>query len=170
VVEPFLGEIRIFGFGDAPQGWALCNGQLLPIDENQALFSLLGATYGGDGETTFALPDLQGSLPMQSGQGLGLSLRALGETGGSETVTLSASGMPAHAHVLQASVGLAAGHDPTDAALARSRFGGAYGTASSLVNMSTAALSSEGGGLAHNNLQPYLTLNFCIALQGVFPE
>jgi len=168
--DPFVAEIRIFPFNFAPRGWAFCNGQLMAISQNTALFSLLGVTYGGDGRTTFALPHLQGSVPIQPGQGPGLSNYDLGETGGSETVTLLTSEMPAHSHALQASIGLAAGRDPTNAAMARSRGANAYGPATSLVTMSPQALAVAGGSQPHNNLQPYLTLNFCIALQGIYPS
>ncbi|MFL5806984.1 MAG: phage tail protein [Roseiflexaceae bacterium] len=167
---PFVAEIRIFGLNFAPTGWAFCNGQLMPISQNTALFSLLGTTYGGDGRTTFALPNLQGSVPMHPGQGPGLSPRDLGETGGSNSVTLITSEMPLHSHALQASIGVAAGRDPTDAAIARSRGANAYGPATSLVTMNPQALAVAGGSQPHNNMQPYLTLTFCIALQGIFPS
>jgi microcystin-dependent protein len=167
--SPFVAEIRIFASNFAPTGWATCDGQLMPISQNTALFSLLGTFYGGDGKTTFALPNLQGSVPMQPGQGQGLSLHDLGETGGSDSVTLITSEIPLHSHALQASAGVAASRDPTDAAIARSRGANAYGPATSLVAMSPQALAVAGGGLPHNNMQPYLTLTFCIALQGVFP-
>jgi microcystin-dependent protein len=169
-MDPFVAEIRIFPFNFAPKGWAVCDGQLLPITQNTALFSLLGTTYGGDGVSTFALPDLQGNAPMHPGQGPGLSLRALGEMGGSETVTLAAAELPAHAHVLRADVA-----DPADtnvpspaAALAPST-GGALYRATADTQMAPETLTSVGGDLPHNNLQPYLTLSFNIALQGVFP-
>src|SRR5262245_36275981 len=169
MADPFVAEIRIFPFNFAPRGWAWCDGQLLPLSQNTALFSLLGTTYGGNGKSNFALPDLQGRAPMHPGQGPGLSLHDLGETGGSETVSLLESEIPAHSHALQATAGLSAGRDPTSAVLARSRGGSAYGPASSLVAMSGQALAPAGGDQPHNNLQPYLTFYFCIALQGVFP-
>jgi microcystin-dependent protein len=168
--DPFVAEIRIFPFNFAPTGWAFCNGQLLPLSQNTALFSLLGTTYGGDGKSTFALPNLQGSVPMQPGQGPGLSLHDLGEQSGSENVTLLQSEMPSHPHGLQASPGLAAGRDPTSAAMARSRNGTAYGPNGSLVTMNVQAIGITGNSNPHNNMQPYLTLNFCIALQGIFPS
>jgi microcystin-dependent protein len=168
-MDPFVAEIRIFPFNFAPRGWAFCDGQLLPLSQNTALFSLLGTTYGGNGKSNFALPDLQGAVPMHPGQGPGLSLYDLGQMGGSDSVTLLESEIPMHSHAMQATAGVAAGRDPTDAALARSRGANAYGPASSLVPMSGQALAISGGSLPHNNLQPYLTLNFCIALQGVFP-
>jgi microcystin-dependent protein len=169
--DPFVAEIRIFPFNFAPTGWAFCDGQLLPISQNTALFSLLGTTYGGDGKSTFALPNLQGNAPMQPGQGQGLSLRDLGESGGTETVTLLVSEMPIHTHSLMASVDPADAQIPSvNATLARSSGGDAYTTnTGGLVQMAPQALAVGGGGLPHTNLQPYLTLNFCIALQGIFP-
>lgn len=173
MANPFVAEIRIFGFNFAPTGWAMCNGQILPISQNTALFSLLGTTYGGDGRSNFALPNLQGSAPMQSGQGPGLSLRDLGETGGEQTVTLLQTEIPSHTHTAQGAT--AAG----DASPQGNTWGGGalkghgvplYAPAgSSMVQMSPSALATTGGNLPHNNLPPYLTLNFCIALQGVFP-
>jgi microcystin-dependent protein len=170
MADPFVAEIRIFPFNFAPKGWAFCNGQLLPISQNTALFSLLGTTYGGDGKSTFALPDLQGNAAMHAGQGKGLSLRDLGEMGGSESITLLLTEIPFHTHVL-----MAAGSDPaesnvpTNNALARSKNGSAYTNTIQLTQMAPQALPPVGGSLPHNNMQPYLTLNFCIALQGVFP-
>jgi microcystin-dependent protein len=171
VADPFVAEIRIFPFNFAPKGWAFCNGQLLPISQNTALFSLLGTTYGGDGKSTFALPDMQGNAPMHPGQGPGLSLHDLGETGGSETVTLLESEMPAHGHSVSGAVAPSTLNAPSNArGLARSVGGTVYQTSNAgLVQMSPQALTPSGGDLPHNNLQPYLTLNFCIALQGVFP-
>lgn len=172
--DPFVAEIRIFPFNFAPKGWAFCDGQLLPISQNTALFSLLGTTYGGDGKSTFALPDLQGSAPMQPGQGQGLSLRDLGEIGGVESITLLVSEMPFHTHQFQAHgvdlANLNAG-DP-NRVLGASANASLYqnNAASSPVIMAPQALPPAGGGLPHNNMQPYLTLNFCIALQGVFPQ
>jgi microcystin-dependent protein len=170
-MDQFVAEIRIFPFNFAPTGWALCQGQLLPITQNTALFSLLGTTYGGDGRSTFALPDLQGRLPMHPGQGGGLSLHSLGEMGGSETVTLHTSELTTHPHGLRADA-----LDPADtnvpspsASLALSTGGGLY-QSSSNTQLAPQALPSVGGDQPHNNLQPYLTLNFCIALQGIFPS
>ncbi len=170
MADPFVAEIRIFPFNFAPKGWAWCNGQLLPLTQNTALFSLLGTTYGGDGKSTFALPDMQGNAPMHPGQGPGLSLHDLGEMGGSETVTLLESEIPVHTHT-------AMGYqsDPADrfnannASLARSNNGQAWGPPNSLTSMAFQALAPAGGSLPHNNMQPYLTLYFNIALQGVFP-
>lgn len=171
--DPFVAEIRIFPFNFAPRGWAWCDGQLLPLSQNTALFSLLGTTYGGNGKSNFALPDLQGRAPMHPGQGPGLSLHDLGETGGSETVSLLESEIPSHSHAPVAS--LAA----TDEEGTRNPLGNYtgvtppaqafYGPANSLTFMSPNALAPAGGDAPHNNLQPYLTFYFCIALQGIFP-
>jgi microcystin-dependent protein len=171
MADPFVAEIRIFPFNFAPKGWAFCDGQLMPISQNTALFALLGTTYGGDGKSTFALPDLQGNSAMHPGQGQGLSLRDLGEMGGSETVTLLVSEMPAHTHTINALNILSTTVTPTTGtALGRSLNGNAYAdTASGFQTFAPEALPPAGGSLPHNNLQPYLTLNFCIALQGVFP-
>jgi len=171
VADPFVAEIRIFPFNFAPKGWAWCDGQLLPLSQNTALFALLGTTYGGNGKSNFALPNLQGRAPMHPGQGPGLSLHDLGETGGSETVVLQESEIPAHSHGVMASPSMANRRDPSDASLARSVGVGAYqtNTAQNLTAMHQQALSLAGGDQPHNNMQPYLTLYFCIALQGVFP-
>ena len=170
--DPFVAEIRIFPFNFAPTGWAFCNGQLLPISQNTALFALLGTTYGGDGKSTFALPNMQGNAPMQPGQGQGLSLRDLGEMSGVETITLLVSEIPVHTHTLSGT-----GEDGTQGSLtatvipATSVGGNAYqSNTSGLQPMNFNSLPPAGGGLPHNNMQPYLTLNFCIALQGVFPQ
>jgi microcystin-dependent protein len=169
-VDPFVAEIRIFPFNFAPRGWAFCNGQLLPISQNTALFSLLGTTYGGDGKTTFALPNLQGAAPMHPGQGPGLSLHDLGEASGSATVTLIESELPAHTHTLRAATDDADLQAPTPTrSLARSTSGFAYVAGAANTAMAATAIGTTGGSQPHNNLQPYLTLNFCIALQGVFP-
>lgn len=170
-MDPFVAEIRIFPFNFAPKGWAFCDGQIMPISQNTALFSLLGTTYGGDGKSTFALPNLQGSAPMHPGQGNGLSLRDLGETGGEEFVTLIDSEMPAHNHVLQGINLLSTTATPNNTtALSKSLNGNAYADAAAgVVQMAPEALPPAGGGQPHNNLMPYLTLSFCIALQGVFP-
>ncbi len=170
MADPFVAEIRIFPFNFAPKGWAWCDGQLLPISQNTALFSLLGTTYGGDGKSTFALPDLQGRAPMHPGQGPGLSLHDLGETGGSETVSLLESEIPSHTHTLR---GSADDGDLTIPAagrvLAKAQGQNLYNTASSLTMMAAEALAPAGGDQPHNNMQPYLTFYFCIALQGVYP-
>lgn len=172
MADPFVAEIRIFTFNFAPRGWAFCNGQLLPLSQNTALFSLLGTTYGGNGESNFALPDLQDNAPMHPGQGPGLSPYDLGQTGGSSTVTVTEQQIPSHAHSAMAfsSPGNINTPDPT-LTLARSRGGAAYKLPpQTLVNFSPQALSPTGGNQPHNNLMPYLTYNFCIALQGVFPQ
>jgi len=171
MADPFVAEIRIFPFNFAPKGWAWCNGQLLPLSQNTALFSLLGTTYGGDGKSNFALPDLEGRAPMHPGQGPGLSLHDLGETGGSETVTLLESEIPAHAHAIIAQVPPADTNLPTGAVLARTANATPYlpPAGAPLVAMSPNALAPAGGDQPHNNMQPYLTFFFNIALQGVFP-
>ena len=172
--DPFVAEIRIFPFNFPPKGWAFCDGQLMPLSQNTALFSLLGTTYGGDGKSTFALPDLQGSVPMQPGQGQGLSLRDLGEMSGVESITLLVSEIPVHTHQMRFhEVDLAELNAPANnRVLANSANTNAYQsiTNANLVTMAPQALPPAGGGLPHNNMQPYLTLNFCIALQGVFPQ
>lgn len=169
-MDPFVAEIRIFAFNFAPKGWAFCNGQLLPISQNTALFSLLGTTYGGDGKSTFALPDLQGNAPMHPGQGPGLSPRDLGETGGSETVTLLETEVPAHSHTLSASAADGTSQSPVGERLASGVGGVAhYAAPGNLTQLSPEAIAPVGGDQPHNNMQPYLTLKFCIALQGVFP-
>ncbi len=168
--DPFVAEIRIFPFNFAPKGWAWCDGQLLPISQNTALFSLIGTYYGGDGKSNFALPDMQGNAPMFWGQGPGLSLHDIGETGGSQTVTLLQSEMPAHAHTLRALTDLADQPVPSPVrSLARSNGGSAYNATFNQSQMSDSALTPAGGDQPHNNMQPYLTLYFCIALQGVYP-
>jgi microcystin-dependent protein len=174
MADPFVAEIRIFGFNFAPKGWAMCDGQLLPLSQNTALFSLLGTVYGGDGKSTFALPNLQAAAAMMPGQGPGLSLRFLGEPGGSQNVTLLQSEIPFHTHTMQAWVSdpgtLFGPNAATSAILSRSNNGAVYNTSTaSVVQMAPQALAPAGGSLPHNNMQPYLTLNFCIALQGVFP-
>lgn len=170
MADPFVAEIRIFPFNFAPKGWAWCNGQLLPISQNTALFSLLGTTYGGDGKSTFALPDLEGRAPMHPGQGPGLSLHDLGETGGSETVTLLESEIPSHNHFVRASQGDGLSREPVTQNPATG-IGGvvAYAAPGALTQMSPNALAPAGGDQPHNNMQPYLTFYFNIALQGVFP-
>ena len=172
MADPFVAEIRILPFNFAPKGWAWCDGQLLPLSQNTALFSLLGTTYGGNGKSNFALPDLQGRAPMHPGQGPGLSLHDLGETGGSETVTLLESEIPSHSHIFRGNFNTADVNDPSPArSLARSNPGQLYqsNTASNLTQMAPEALTPAGGDQPHNNLMPYLTYYFAIALQGVFP-
>ncbi|MDT8760837.1 tail fiber protein [Sphingomonas psychrotolerans] len=169
MADPFVAEIRVFPFNFAPKGWAWCDGQLLPLSQNTALFSLLGTTYGGNGKSNFALPDLQGRAPMHPGQGPGLSLHDLGESAGSDTVTLLQSEIPVHTHQLQVD-------DADDAetniaknnALCRAK-ANIYSADTTLKPMAFEELPAIGGSQPHNNMMPYLTLYFCIALQGVFP-
>jgi microcystin-dependent protein len=170
-MDPFLAEIRIFPFNFAPKGWAFCDGQILPLSQNTALFSLLGTTYGGDGKSNFALPNMQGNAPMHPGQGPGLSLHDLGETSGSDTVTLLESEIPSHSHSLMAQNNQGTSQTPgPTVALARSRGVAIYSqTTTGLSVMSDSTVAPAGGDQPHNNLMPYLTLNFCIALQGVYP-
>jgi microcystin-dependent protein len=169
MANQFLGEIRVFPCNFAPFGWAMCNGQLLPISQNTALFSLLGTNFGGNGTSNFALPNLQGSVPIFWEEGPGLTLRDIGEVGGEAAVTLTESEMPAHTH----QVGCATTSDtsrPEGAVFgSRAEASLAYGPGSPNVSMSPAAVGSAGDGQPHNNMPPYVTLNFCIALQGVFP-
>ena len=171
MADPFVAEIRIFPFNFAPKGWAWCNGQLLPLSQNTALFSLLGTTYGGNGKSNFALPDLQGSAPMHPGQGPGLSLHDLGEVGGEQVVTLIDSEMPVHNHLFKAQT--VDNADITNvvntAVYAPSTGGALYQNSSDGSMLAFQALTPAGGSLPHNNMQPYLTYYFNIALQGVFP-
>jgi microcystin-dependent protein len=171
MADPFVAEIRMFPFNFAPKGWAFCDGQLLPLSQNTALFSLLGTFYGGDGKSTFALPDLQSRSAMHSGQGNGLSQHFLGEMGGVEYVTLLDSEIPAHTHAVMSVPGVFPGNTSivTGNAFAKSSQGNAYIPAANTVQMSEEALTPTGGDLPHNNMMPYLTVSFCIALQGVFP-
>jgi len=163
MAEPFLSEIRIMSFDFAPKGWALCNGQLLPINQNQALFSLLGTTFGGDGRVNFALPDSRGRTPIHVGSG-----HTLGERGGEQAHTLSIAELPTHTHILNAKNANAATNDPTGASFANAA--ALYHGASSLTSLTPATVTTVGGSQAHLNMQPFLTLNFCIALQGIFPS
>jgi microcystin-dependent protein len=166
MAEPFLSEIRIFSFDFAPKGWALCNGQLLPINQNQGLFSLLGTTFGGDGRVNFALPDLRGRTPIHVGSG-----HTLGERGGEQAHTLSIAELPTHTHVAQATSANATTAIPANTLLlATSVNYEAYRPATNLVSLNPATVSSVGGSQAHLNMQPFLTLSFCIALQGIFPS
>lgn len=167
--EPFVAEIRIVGFNFAPRGWAMCDGQTLSIAQNTAVFSLLGTNYGGNGQTTFMLPNLQGRAPMHPGQGPGLSQYFLGETSGSQNVTLIQSEIPSHTHALNASSSGADRANPTNAALAHSGENAVYGTTATQTALSPLAIGTAGGSQPHNNMQPYLVMNFCIALQGIYP-
>ncbi len=173
MADPFVAEIRVFPLDFTPGGWAPCDGQLLSVSQHPGLFTLLGTTYGGDGTTTFALPDLRGRIPVQAGQGAGLSSRPLGQAGGSETVTLGEAQLPAHTHQQRACGDVADNLMPGPSlSLAISAGGGIYVPASSspaLTPMATGALDTVGGGQAHDNLMPYLALGFFIALEGVFP-
>jgi len=171
MANPFVAEIRIFPFNFPPKGWAFCDGQILPLSQNTALFSLLGTTYGGDGKSNFALPNMQGSAPMHPGQGPGLSLHDLGEIGGSDTVTLLESEIPAHIHTPASSTVSAAAPTPGPTVmLGKSNGIAAYSSVTTgLSQLNDNAVAPAGGDQPHNNLMPYLTLNFCIALQGVYP-
>ena len=168
--EPFVGEIRMFAGNFAPRGWAFCDGQLLPVSQNTALFSLIGTTYGGDGRTTTALPNLQGRAPMHPGRGPGLTDRRLGQNGGTETVTLSEAQLANHTHTLQATVSRGSSSQPQGNAFNRSVGDTAYHAPTNLTGMSAAMAANSGGSQAHNNMQPFLTLNFIIALQGLYPS
>jgi microcystin-dependent protein len=170
MAEPFLSEIRIMSFVFAPKGWALCNGQFLPINQNQALFSLLGTTFGGDGRVNFALPDLRGRTPIHVGSG-----HTLGEKGGEQAHTLSIAELPTHTHVLSANSANANGFDPQNMLLARGAASNGnpinvYTPPQQLSAMSPQSVTNTGGSQAHLNMQPFLTLSFCIALQGIFPS
>ena len=161
--DPYLSEIRLMSFNFAPRGWAQCNGQFLPINQNQALFALLGTTYGGNGQTTFALPNLQGKVPLHVGSG-----HTLGESAGSSSVTITQQQLAQHIHALQATNSNGNFLDPAGAVLAA--LNNAYGGPANLTTLHTSSITNVGGSQAHNNMQPYLVLNFCIALQGVFPS
>jgi microcystin-dependent protein len=167
-MDPFVGEIRAVPFNFAPKGWALCNGQLMPISQNTALFSLLGTQFGGDGVSTFGLPNLQGSSPLGAGSGPGLTPRVVGESGGEEAVTLIVSQMPAHGHGMHAlSASATTGTPGTNVALAKTATAQVYRAATDLAV--PGALAAAGASQSHDNRQPYLVLNFIIALQGVYP-
>lgn len=160
--EPFLGEIRLLSFAQPPAGWALCNGQLLQINQNQALFSLIGTTYGGDGSSTFALPDLRDRVPMHTGPGFAVGVRT-----GEKTVKLTIDELPTHTHALNAATSPPHGQPPSPGLLAGVQI---YSPPVSQTPLNPAAVSSTGGGEAHPNMQPFLTLSFCIAMQGVYPS
>jgi microcystin-dependent protein len=165
MAEPFLAEIRIMSFNFAPKGWAMCNGQLLPINQNQALFSLLGTTFGGDGRVNFALPDLRARTPIHVGAG-----HILGEKAGEQAHTLTISELPTHTHVAQGSSSNGDIQVPTNALLARVQGVDVYQPATNLVAMHPSKVAATGGSQAHQNMQPFLVLSFCIALQGIFPS
>lgn len=168
--DPYLGEIMMFGGNFAPQGWALCNGQLMAISQNPALFQVLGATYGGDGVTTFALPDLRGRAPIHAGQGPTLSNRVLGEQGGEEAHTLTLAEMPAHTHAVNAHSGDGTSPSPAGLLLARDPSGVPHYGSGADATLAPGAIGTAGNSQAHLNMQPYLVINFCISLQGVFPQ
>jgi microcystin-dependent protein len=170
MADPFVAEIRPFGFNFAPKGWAQCNGQLLPISQNTALFALLGTYYGGDGKSTFALPNLQGSVPMQEGQSGGTSQRVIGEAAGAPTVTLLQSEIPVHTHAFNAVESTATERQPPNQMLAVGEAISFYRAAQPDTTMNAGMLAVSGGDLPHNNMQPSLAVNFCIALQGIFPQ
>lgn len=173
MANPYLGEIRAVGFTFAPLGWALCNGQLMPISQNTALFSILGTLYGGDGKATFALPNLMGASPRGAGSGPGLTPVSFGEQGGSVNVTVTQAQMPPHTHAIYTQSAAGSSGDPSNATFAEARYGrvnqNLYAAAANGATMSTDLLSPTGGGTPHNNMPPYLVVNFIIALQGVFP-
>lgn len=168
--EPFLGEIRMVGFTFAPQGWALCNGQIMSISQNTALFSLLGTTYGGNGQTTFALPDLRGRVPVQAGQGPGLTNRTQGELSGEENHTLISTEMPAHNHVINGNNEGSSTARPGGAVPGPAGNTNIYAAAPDGTSMNPQMVGSAGGSQPHNNMQPYLVVNFIIATQGIYPS
>ena len=168
--EPFIAEIRIFAGNFAPRGWAFCNGQLLPIAQNTALFSIIGTTYGGDGRSTTALPDLQGRVPMHPGRGPGLTERRLGQRGGVETVTLSEEQMPNHTHTVRVTAGPGNRPGPANAIFGRALGGLPYRPPESMVANADQTLAPAGGSQPHNNVAPYLTMNYIIALVGLYPS
>ena len=166
MADPFLSEIRMFSFNFAPRGWATCDGQLLPINQNQALFALLGTTYGGNGQTNFALPDLRSRVPIHVGQG-----HTLGERAGEQVHTLSVAELPTHAHSLQATTAASTANSPSPAVgLAKSTGANLYAPAGNAVAMDASSLANVGGSQPHENRQPFLAINLCIALQGIFPS
>ncbi|MEM9553805.1 MAG: tail fiber protein [Acidobacteriota bacterium] len=168
--EPFVGEVRMFAGNFAPRGWAFCDGQLLAVSQNDALFSLLGTIYGGDGRTTFGLPDLRGRVPIHAGSGPGLSPRRLGAKAGAENVTLTVNQLPSHTHAMQASNQLANNLDPVGRALAPTAFGDVYTPDLAPENMNSQSITNVGGSRSHTNLQPFLCIHFIIALFGIYPS
>lgn len=169
-MEPFIGQIIMFAGNFAPHGWAFCDGQLLPIAQNTALFSILGTTYGGDGATTFALPDLRGRVPIHPGNGPGLSPYQLGQKGGAESVTLTTQNLPSHTHSFVASTAQASSREPAGMVPAATEQENSYHDATNLSPMSGSAIQPTGNGVAHSNIQPFGCVNYIIALQGVFPS
>jgi microcystin-dependent protein len=170
MADPFVAEIRVFAFNFAPKGWALCDGAVLPVSQNTALFSLLGTIYGGDGRSTFALPNIQGRVVMHPGQSPGTSFRVLGETGGEESVLLTTQQIPSHFHTMSASQGDGTERQPEEQKFATGVGISMFQKAGDVVSQSPNALGLTGGSLPHNNLQPFVVLNFCIATQGVYPS
>lgn len=168
--EPFVGEIRMFAGNFAPRGWALCDGQLLAVSQNDALFSLLGTIYGGDGRTTFGLPDLRGRVPLHAGSGPGLTPRALGSRGGSENETLTVNQLPGHSHQLSASSSIAGDSNPAGNFLGRTTNLDLYSGDTPDSGLAGSAVSATGGGQGHTNLMPFLCVNFIIALFGIYPS
>ena len=169
-MEPFIGQLQTVGFNFAPRGWALCNGQLLPISQNQALFSLIGTTYGGDGRTNFALPDLRGRVAEHVGTGPGLSPRTWGQRGGSPTATLTVNNLPSHTHQLRGRAETADANKPENNVYAVESINNIYGTGNADINMGGTAILATGGGQSFSIEQPFLGINWCIALTGVFPS
>jgi microcystin-dependent protein len=168
--EPFVGEIRMFAGNFAPRGWAFCDGQLLAVSQNDALFSLLGTIYGGDGRTTFGLPDMRGRIPLHAGQGPGLSQRRLGAKAGAENVTLTVNQLPSHTHQFNASTALALESTPQGHVTGLSGIAEIYTEGDAVVAMSSASVTNIGGSRSHTNLQPFLCVNFIIALFGIYPS
>lgn len=168
--EPFVGEVRMFAGNFAPRGWALCDGQLMAVSQNDALFSLLGTIYGGDGRTTFGLPDMRGRIPIHAGTGPGLSPRRLGAKGGAENVTLTANQLPSHNHSISASNNLGESNLPTDNVPARSQEAPLYTTYAAAEAMANNMVTSVGGSRSHTNVMPYLCINYIIALFGIYPS
>lgn len=170
MAQPYVGEIRMFAGSFAPAGWFFCEGQLLPISENETLFQLIGTTYGGDGQSTFGLPDLRGRLPIHQGTGPGLSTHILAETGGAEDVTLQLTQIPAHTHAFQASTAVANSNSPTNQVIGQSTQRAVYRESSTTTNLAPSAISTVGLSQPHTNFQPYLCVDFIISLFGIFPS
>ena len=168
--EPYVGEIRMFAGSYAPRGWAMCDGQLLQVSQNDALFSLLGTIYGGDGRTTFALPDLRGRLPIHAGQGPGLSNRRLGSRAGAESVTLNVNELPSHSHPMKADENLASSPNPAGNVLAQTTTLDLYLETTPDTPLANSSITSTGGGRSHTNLMPFLCVSFIIALFGIYPS